>query len=157
MEEQWFAILKKCYLMAGVPDEAIRDILQFGELVVLLPDEFLIRKDDHASDLFIVLEGKVNVYTPDGDKITDVGPGGVVGEVALIDNLPRSADAVCIGMVRAAKFPADQLRRYMVEHKDVGFTILANLARVLCARVRKSDQLITELYRKAEDYWKGEH
>ena len=83
-------VFKKNYLVAGLSDEEIDKIAELAEFGCLLADECLIKKGDTSSDLFVILEGVVCVYTDKGDKLGDCGPGSVIGEVALVDAGPRS-------------------------------------------------------------------
>lgn len=48
-----------------------------------------------AEHLFIVQEGRVDIKRGDGILET-VGPGGMFGEMAMIDGSTRSADAVAV-------------------------------------------------------------
>lgn len=150
-----FEAFKKNYLVAGLPDQAIEEISQFAKYEVLVAGESLITKGARSSDLYIILEGNVDVYTRHGDKLASAGPGSVLGEIALVDDHPRSADAVCTSLVKVARFPAPELRKYMASKRDVGFILLANLARVLSMRLRNSDIVMEELRGKTMDPWMG--
>lgn len=118
-----------------------------------LARETLIRINEKSSDLFVVLDGKVQVLTQDGDVLAEPGPGSVLGEMSLIDDRPRSAEVVCLSLVKVARIPAKLLRSYMNSKRDVGFVILANLARVLSGRLRIADMKIDTL--QDGDAWKN--
>ena len=146
-------VFKKNYLVAGLSDEEIDQIAELAEFGCLLADECLIKKGDTSSDLFVILEGVVCVYTDKGDKLGDCGPGSVIGEVALVDAGPRSATARCMGQVKFARLPAKELRAFMSQNRDVGFTMLANLSRVLSMRLRQSATVMEDLRAKTYDHW----
>lgn len=148
-----FDVFKDNYLVYGLPEDKIREIAELALFEVADAGETLIKKGDHSGDLFVVLDGEVIVLDKRGDKLISVGPGSVLGEVALVDAGPRSAEAVANVMTAFAKLPADKLRRYMASNKDVGFIMLANLSRVLSARLRQSSIEVEELRGKAEDPW----
>lgn len=149
-----FESLKKNYLVAGLTDDIIAELAKLAHYEVSVSGENLITKGDKSSDLYVILEGNVDVYTSTGDKLTSAGPGSLLGEIALVDDHPRSADAVCTGLVKYARFPAAELRRYMNGNRNAGFIILANLARVLSARLRNSDIVIETVRLTTFDHWK---
>ena len=70
--------------------------------------------------------------------LADIGPGAVLGEIALLDSQPRSANAFCLTSVEVAYFDANALRSYLNSHRDLGFVVLINLARVICSRLLSS-------------------
>jgi CRP-like cAMP-binding protein len=148
-----FDVFKKNYLVVGLDEPAIKEISELAELKVYMAQELIIKQGEKSSDLFVVLDGRVKVITPSGDYLADVGPGSVLGEVSLIDAQPRSADAICVGTVRAAKIPAKQLRDLMNVKREMGFIVMVNLARVLCNRLRAASSRIDHLV--SSDQWRG--
>ena len=144
---------KDNYLVCGLPESDVDRIWQMATEQTLLARDTLIRIDEKSSDLFVVLEGTVQILTRDGDKLAEVGPGSVLGEMALIDDRPRSAEVVCLGLTRVAKIHAKDLRSFMARNRDVGFVVLANLARVLSGRLRLADARIDSLL-DGTDPWK---
>ncbi len=52
-----------------------------------------------GDNMYVIQEGSVDIYTH-GKLIETAEPGSIVGEMALIDNSPRSADAVAKTDVR---------------------------------------------------------
>ena len=83
------------------------------------PDVLLARGDE--ADRVLVLEAgrvKVTVPTAAGTDavLTFRGPGALLGEQALVDRRPRSADVVAIEPVDAAGIAASTFRTYLREH-----------------------------------------
>ena len=57
------------------------------------PGQTIFQEGEPGDNLYIVAEGQVDVVAG-GQLIETVGPGGILGEMALIDDKPRSARAV---------------------------------------------------------------
>jgi CRP-like cAMP-binding protein len=57
--------------------------------------EKIFLEDDTGEHMYVVLEGKVNIITY-GNVLENVGMHGSFGEMALIDNAPRSAAAIAV-------------------------------------------------------------
>src|SRR5690242_12282868 len=126
METQRLDVFKNNYLVYGLPQDKIDELAALACFETKLPHEAICVKGSTGCDLFVVLDGRVNITSKNGEKLAEVGPGAVIGEVALVDDQPRSANAVCVTAVHYARLPAKELRGYMVKHKDVGFHMLAN-------------------------------
>lgn len=148
-------IFGKNYLVYGLDEKAIDAIASLAEFNGKVAGESLIEKGEQSGDLYVILDGTVNVYTDQGDKIAEASPGSVLGEVALVDDGPRSANAVCVGQVQYARLPAKELRKFMATNKDAGFVMLANLARVLSMRLRQTAAVMEDLRAQTEDPWKN--
>jgi len=146
-------VFEKNYLVHGLKPEVVEQIEQLAQTETFLAREFLVKHGEKSSDLFVILDGRVLVCTPGGDELAQIGPGSVLGEVALVDDQPRCADAVCIGLVKVARLPAKELRSFMAKNTDAGFLMLANLARVLSNRLRKTDAAVEDLASHPKDAW----
>lgn len=153
MDTKQFEMFRQNYLVFGLPDEKVAEIGALANFETKLPQESICLKGHVGSDLFVVLDGRVNITSQHGEKLAELGPGAVIGEVALVDDQPRSANAICVTAVHFARLEAKSLRNYMVQNKDVGFHMLANLARVLSTRLRATDAVVDDLAGKARDPW----
>jgi CRP-like cAMP-binding protein len=90
------------------------------------------RQDAEPDVMYGVLEGDLEVRV--GDRVIDtVGPGGIVGELALIDHKPRSATVRALTEARLV--PIDQ-RRFLFLVQETPFFAI-NVMRVLAERFRK--------------------
>lgn len=145
---------RKNYLAHGLTNEQLKDLAGLAELKRFDARSTLITAGQKSADMYVILQGSVRVSMPDGDKLADIGPGAVLGEISLLDSQPRSANAVCMTSVEAAHFDANILRSYLNTHRDLGFVVLINLARVICARLRDANSKIDTLTDSAEA-WKN--
>lgn len=143
------------FLVVGLPQANIDEIADLATVEIFAAGERIIKTGDSSNDLYVILEGNVNIVTGgDQDHLATAGPASLLGEISLVDAQPRSADAIAKGLTKVARLPAQELRRYMAQHKDAGFIMLANLARVLSMRLRNATIEIDVLKDKArEDPW----
>jgi len=107
------------------------------------PDVLLARGD--AADRVLVLESgrvKVTVPTAAGNDtvLTFRGPGALLGEQALVDEMPRGANVVAVEPVELLVIPASAFRTYLHQRPQVALAMLA----MLSARLRASDGRLTE-------------
>jgi CRP/FNR family transcriptional regulator, cyclic AMP receptor protein len=104
--------------------------------------ELLFSRGDPADRLHVVAEGQVRlaVSTADGRELSFevVGPGAMFGEIAVLDGLPRSADAVAITPSRTCTLASPDFKRLMRERPSISEAVIA----FLCGRLRRvSDRL----------------
>ena len=72
------------------------DTLQLG------PGDFLFRERDKGDKMYVLLEGEIDISL--GDLVLEAaGPGALIGEMALIDDTPRTANAVAKTACRLAQ------------------------------------------------------
>ena len=145
---------QKNYLVVGLTSEQLKDLAMLAEVKRFDARSLLIQAGQKSADMFVILVGRVSVQMPDGDKLAEIGPGAVLGEIALLDSQPRSANAVCMTSVEVAYFDANILRGYLNSHREMGFVVLINLARVICGRLRDANSKIDTLTDSAEA-WKN--
>lgn len=53
----------------------------------------IFKKGDRGNQAYLLQSGRIEVLDEDGNILSVIGPGGILGEMALIDNKPRSAGA----------------------------------------------------------------
>ena len=88
-------------------------------------------------EMYVVLEGSVDIRV--GNKTLDVtGPGGVFGEMALIDSSARSATAIANDDCTLALVDERQFLR-MAERTPL-FTL--NVMQILAGRLRRMDSML---------------
>ena len=91
---------------------------------------------DIGVGLYVVKSGKIRLTqsnNPDRAEIDlgTAGPGEVMGEMALLDDLPRSATATAEGDVDVLVLPVWEFRSVLRQHPDITLKLLASLSRRL--------------------------
>ncbi len=94
--------------------------------------EKIFLQDEPATCLYIVRSGKVQVITY-GTVLENVGPGGVFGEMAMIDGAPRSAAALAAEPTEVMELDRPAFL-YLIQ-KDPEFAL--RIMQVLATRIRR--------------------
>lgn len=86
-------------------DDASAAVASKATVRKFAPGDFMMRKGDPADSFYVILEGHLKIVTKDakGDEIiiNQVGPGESIGELALVDDRPRSAGVIALDDVEA--------------------------------------------------------
>ena len=88
------------------------------------------REGATGAGFFVIAEGNANVNVAGEPKGT-LGPGDYFGEIALIDDLPRSATITAATDLRCFGLTPWDFRPFVEEHPNVAWTLLQTLARRL--------------------------
>ena len=96
----------------------------------------IIAQGDTGVGLYIIKSGKVKVVqatNPDRAEeiLAVVGPGDVLGEMALLDDLPRSATLVAVDDVTALLLPVWEFRSALLGNPEMAVKLLGVLSRRL--------------------------
>jgi CRP-like cAMP-binding protein len=113
------------------------------QLVYYPEGSMLFREGDesHSSYMLLVLDGWVSVDTglpngPDSVSVAVLGPGSIIGEMALLDGAPRSASCIANSPVQAAGLSRVGLERLLDEDPRVAARLMVALATRISDRLR---------------------
>jgi CRP-like cAMP-binding protein len=101
---------------------------------MFLAGQVIFKEGEPGDLMYVVQEGEVDILVR-GKLIETVGPGGVVGEMALIDNDARSATAIAKTDCRLV--PLDETRFNLYVHQTPFFAL--QVMRVMSDRLRHMD------------------
>jgi len=97
----------------------------------------LFNKGDPGKTMYVVLSGELKVG--DGNKIFEtLAPGGLVGEMALIDRATRAATVTAVMDSTLAEI--DEKRFLFLTQQTPSFAL--NVMRVLSQRLRRMDAIV---------------
>lgn len=95
----------------------------------------IFREGDEARELFVVKSGQVRIQI--GNRtVTELGPESIFGEMALIDNEPRSATAIAVTNVELV--PVTEKQFLFLVSQPPYFAL--KVMRVLAERLRKTNK-----------------
>jgi len=107
------------------------------KVVTVKAGDDLFRKGDPAKAMYVVLSGELRVA--DGNKIFEqLAPGGLVGEMALIDHATRAATVTALTDSTLAEI--DEKRFLFLTQQTPSFAL--NVMRVLSQRLRRMDAMV---------------
>jgi CRP/FNR family cyclic AMP-dependent transcriptional regulator len=109
-----------------------------GNNIEVLPfkaGSIIFREGDEARDLFVIKSGEVRIQI--GNRtITELRPDSIFGEMALIDNEPRSATAVAVTDVELV--PVSEKQFLFLVSQTPYFAL--RVMRVLAQRLRATNK-----------------
>src|SRR5258708_11670815 len=95
-------------------------------------DEVIYLRGDPGTAFYVIASGKVKIAltSPEGKELIlrRYGPGGFHGELALLDDEPRSADAIATEQSVLLVLQRDAFRRFLSEHPDVATRLLSTVS-----------------------------
>jgi CRP/FNR family transcriptional regulator, cyclic AMP receptor protein len=145
VEQEVFAGLKNIPFLSNLPDEALTKLAEKAKLAKFPRQATIIAEGDESSSLYIIVSGKVRVYSSD-EKSKEVTlmlmeAGGYFGELALLSNEPRSASVVTLEKTTCAVISKNDFRIWLRNYPDVAFSLLSVLAEKILHLTDKVRQL----------------
>lgn len=143
-------------------DDALAAVAEKATVHRFAPGEAMMRKGDPADSFFVVLEGHLKIVTTDarGDEIiiNKVGPGESIGELALVDERPRSAGVIALDDVEALELTKDAFFKLLDDRVDVSLGIMRGFSNRLRFSTTYIEKVIDWSQKTAEgDYSFLEH
>lgn len=129
------------------PDEIAR-IAEATHMRTFVEGEHLFEIGEPGRSLYVLTAGTVQVLHPnraESFQLARVGPGEFIGEMALLDDSPRSATARAICEVEALVLDKADFHGLVRAHPDVGLHLLSVMSR----RMRRADEQISGLNSQA--------
>lgn len=104
---------------------------------------YILRQGEPGQGLLILLTGLVaiRVRMLDGEErvVVHLGPGQILGEIALVDSGPHSASAVAVQPTTGLFIPTEAFWTFCEAHPEMGVQLLRNLASDLAFKLRHLD------------------
>ena len=129
-------------LLSELQEHLSVDLFASATLVRLAADEVLFLAGDAGNGCYRVEDGliKVTMMSRAGVEriLAFLGPGAIVGELAIIDGRPRSASVVAVREAALKFLSRATFEEFAREHPDV----YKNLVKLLATRLRLTDATV---------------
>ncbi len=135
--------LKRLPLFAGLSDADLDWLFQRTEPVSIRAGDVLIQEGGPGDALFIVVDGEFEITKRSGQHdivIALRAPGEVIGEMALLEPVPRSATVRALRDSRLLKLHRDDFQQLLSTSPSAALAILHTVT----GRLRQNDSLLRE-------------
>lgn len=124
---------EKLELLAGVPlfdqlgKRELQRVGQLADVLDLPAGRTLVSQDETGTEAMVIVEGRASVVQ-DGTVINEIGPGAVVGEMALLSHRPRTATVRLLTDARLLVLGRREFQALMDEMPSVRSQVMECLA-----------------------------
>jgi CRP/FNR family transcriptional regulator, cyclic AMP receptor protein len=119
-------------------------LLRHGRRRDYAAGEAIFARGDPGDTLFVIEAGRVEISrTSLGGRrsvLNQMGPGEILGEIAMLDNLARSADATAATEVTLLCVSRAGFMDFLRNHPDAAMALISGL----CARVRQAADMFED-------------
>ncbi len=143
-------ILKKVALFEGLTSGQLQKVAAIATTRAYEGSSFIFREGDTGESMFIVVDGKVRI----SKQVPGVGEEALAilehhqwfGEMALIDDSARSADAIAHSPCTLLEIRREKLDQLMFTDKELAYVVLWTLVRSLSERLRETSDKIKAFF-----------
>jgi HEAT repeat protein len=141
--------LKQVPLFSQLSLEQLEAVQRTSVEVEYLTNETIMREGERGGDLYLLIDGRVRVYkgyrTASQTLLSTMTAVSYFGEMAAIDDRPRSATVVAAERSRMLRLDGESLKELIRQMPEISFEILLNLT----ARVRNAERKLAEMKESA--------
>jgi acetaldehyde dehydrogenase/alcohol dehydrogenase len=134
---------------AELSPEELAVLESYMEPVTFPRGECIFREGSPGADCYLIDGGQVRLEAEQPEIDTDgvlgyLEPGTFLGELSLLDRMPRSASAYAHTYVLARRLRAAAIESLCARHPDIGLNILKSLGRDAALKVRQGNARLAQ-------------
>ncbi|GAX59130.1 cyclic nucleotide-binding protein [Candidatus Scalindua japonica] len=124
-------------LLQGLKPFEIKKVALLGVITEYKNNEYIIRKGEHSKEMYLILDGNIEVTIRDKDKlIKSLQRGDIFGEMAYATGEARTADVIAKGPVEVLKINDKSLNNVKLRYPKIAARIFYNISRILSQRLK---------------------
>lgn len=120
-------------------DQELALFYQGSTMRAFKPRETIVQQGEVGESCFLIMIGNADVVKTARDRIRIVGslgPGAIVGQIALIDRAPRSASVIATGELHALELRRAVFDRYVESFTPIALKFQERIARSAIRQLR---------------------
>ena len=137
------SFLKGLDIFSGVDSHALGELSSLFEEKIFHQGETVFEEESIGNSMMILTSGEVRVSQTSDSNMEEaliiLKAGDLFGEMALIDDLPRSASIFAHTDVVIFEISRSNVLNYIKNDCKNGIVMLLKLAKILSARLRETD------------------
>ncbi len=130
--------LRASSVFRNLDGQMLHAIADAATILLVAAGDTVIAEGDRGDEAFVIVAGRLDVLISSGDEdptiVNNLGPGDVVGEMALITDEPRSATVRARRDSALVRIPAEDFRSIVLDHPNV----LLDVTRTVMDRLNRS-------------------
>jgi len=138
------AVLRGIPLFAKLDSSKLKLLAFSSTYLTMDAGEVLFFEGDPADSVYLIDEGEANIFTGRGAKevkVAQIGRHGLVGEMAIFRDSPRSATIRAAGRLKVLKIDGDVFRAVVSENPEAALTVMGILSDKLAATTDEYERL----------------
>ncbi len=147
-EDENLEVLKSIPVFSDVPEKGLRIIRSLFHIRQYNEDEHIFRSGEPGVGMYIILEGSVEIYRSEENIYREYAvlyDGNFFGEIALLDDLPRTASARARSYCTLLGFYRPDLLDLVRRNPPLANAILMNIARLIGRRLVSTNMELEKL------------
>lgn len=128
-------ILRQVPLFSTLDDKLLHELAVISEIRSYVKNTVIFNKGDAGDTLLILLSGKLRVFLSheDGREMTlsFLKPYGYLGEIALLDDAPRSASVQAIEKSSVCIIYKDRFKELLIKYPSMALALLQQMNRII--------------------------
>lgn len=139
MDAQLATMMTGFPLLQGFTPQGAQRLLERGEVREFSPGEIVFNEGEPPASVLLMLSGRAQVYIerPGGDMVlADVGPGTILGELAVLCGIPRAASVRASEKTLTLQWNAAAFRNLLLRHPLLSERIFKESLRTLVDKER---------------------
>lgn len=138
-------ILRKIPFLSQLKDKDLREVYKISRIREYGPGELVFSKAESANQMFVVLSGRIKIFSHSGAKkrktFAYLEAGDFFGEMALLEGEPRSASAEAVSYTKLMVITKADFRRLLAKDQNLTYYLLCTVS----TRLRKANEAIEDL------------
>jgi CRP-like cAMP-binding protein len=143
------ALLAKVPLFQGLTEAALELVAGVATEEHYPLGERIFQHGDVGDKLYVILQGRIRISREVAgmgeEALAILNPGAIFGEMALLDDTPRSADATVHERCQLLVISREAFEDLLFLQKDLAYEVLWSMVRILSSRLRETTDKLTFL------------
>ena len=139
-----------CALFRGLNNEEANILKSYMTKHSYKKSDFIFKQGEEGDAMYYLADGFVKITinlagTAHKKRLFSASTGTVFGEIALLDDKPRSANVEAAEETECYSLSRESFEIIKKEHPEIGFSLMKNINMIIVNRLRIADQMIEEL------------
>jgi CRP-like cAMP-binding protein len=144
-------VLKRVYLFQDLTSKELEQVLGICEVENFSAEQSIVREGESGDKMYLIVEGRVRIQKAikgiGNEALAVLETGDFFGEMALVEDIERSADAVAHeGPAQLLSIKKEKFESLLFLNKDLAHSILWTFVRTLSGRLRETNDKLRAFF-----------